>query len=81
MKKSIVIPALLFFASASWAGNPYRWYLLSTVYALPQHNIQKQQAVEPVVIPKYAIPKGAVFCRMEDKLTRATKIWIKVGVK
>ena len=32
-------------------------------------------------VPKYIIPKGSVFCRLEDYLTRKTKIWIKVGVK
>lgn len=31
------------------------------------------------LIPRYEIPKGSVFCRMEDKLNRATKVWIKVG--
>lgn len=30
---------------------------------------------------RHEIPKGNLFCRMEDKLTRATKVWIKVGVK
>ncbi|MES2619533.1 MAG: hypothetical protein V4615_01690 [Bacteroidota bacterium] len=33
------------------------------------------------LVPHYEIPKGNVFCRLEDKLTRATKVWIKVGVK
>lgn len=32
-------------------------------------------------IPHYEIPKGAVFCRMEDYLTRKTKIWMKVGLQ
>lgn len=35
--------------------------------------------IKPYLIPRYQIPKGSVFCRMEDKLTRATKVWIKVG--
>lgn len=29
----------------------------------------------------HSIPKGNVFCRMEEKLAKSTKIWIKVGVK
>lgn len=33
------------------------------------------------MVPAYTIPKGNVFCIMEDKLTRATGLWIKVGVQ
>lgn len=32
-------------------------------------------------LPKITTPQGAVFCRMEDFMTRKTKVWVKVGVK
>jgi hypothetical protein len=31
-------------------------------------------------VPHYQIPKGNIFCRMEDYLSRRTGVWIKVGV-
>lgn len=32
-------------------------------------------------IPKVETPKGAVFCRFEDFMTRKTKVWVKIGVR
>jgi len=32
------------------------------------------------MVPVYQIPKGNIFCRMEDLVTRKTGVWIKVGV-
>ncbi len=71
------------------AGNPYRDYLvlktrnqLSFAMAPVQVESEIQESniiIKPV--PHYQIPTGAVFCRLEDKLTRATKVWIKIGVK
>lgn len=64
--------------------SPLRTYIL--LHTLTQRNYEKRQPETNEVksayaIPHYEIPKGAIFCRMEDKLTKATKVWIKVGVK
>jgi len=64
--------------------SPLRTYIL--LHTLAQRSYEKKQLITTQVkpayaIPHYEIPKGAVFCRMEDKLTKATKVWIKVGVK
>jgi len=32
------------------------------------------------MVPTYQIPKGNIFCRMEDLVTRKTGVWLKVGV-
>ena len=67
------------------AGDLYRTYLLAKALqhskqlaALPSNRIETNLTC---LVPRYEIPKGNVFCRLEDKLTRATKVWIKVGVK
>jgi hypothetical protein len=64
------------------AANPHKAYLLtrsSTTYKSVPKTFSA--AVPRYFIPRYQTPKGAVFCRMEDKLTKATGIWIKIGVK
>ncbi len=33
------------------------------------------------IIPRYEIPKGSVFCRMEERLKNSTGLWLKIGVK
>ena len=73
-------------APASKANDPYRDYLLSKIYLQPQSKIQSGNTLTPTVgagafIPKYETPRGAIFCRMEDKVTRATKVWLKIGVQ
>ncbi len=72
-----------FFAQAS---GVYRTYLLSKVSFQLHSHFQTSEnnltsAKTNCVIPHYEIPKGNVFCRMEDYLTRKTNVWIKVGVK
>lgn len=72
-----------------WAGNnnSYRTYLLLQGYKT--YIAPKPSAINPVspqlppnaFIPRYETPKGAVFCRLEDLLTRKTNVWIKIGVK
>lgn len=63
------------------AGNPYRLFLLLQSVSSSK-NIEKATISTPLyAIPKYQVPRGAVFCRMEDKLTKATGIWIKIGVR
>ncbi len=32
------------------------------------------------VVPRYKTPKGNIFCRMEDVVTKKTGVWLKVGV-
>ena len=68
------------------ANDPYRDYLLSKVFLQPQPKIQSNTTITPTVgasafIPRFERPKGAIFCRMEDKVTKATKVWLKLGVQ
>jgi hypothetical protein len=67
------------------ANDPYRVFLLQKISAAPVKPAAADTItlVPPVncTIPHYEIPKGHVFCRMEDKLSRKAKLWIKVGVK
>lgn len=61
----------------------YRKYLETEAcrYKVIRHieRMPPKPQVSITPIPRYQIPKGSVFCRMEDKLNRATKVWIKVG--
>ena len=80
--KTVLIGFLLCVAQSSFAGNAYRMYLLTKsqqLYKQPQVCIT--QIPNARFIPAYEIPKGSVFCRMEDKLTRLTGVWFKIGVK
>lgn len=73
---------LLFSFSEAFAGNPYRTFLLTRVFPALKSNTTSTTVQEPIcTIPHYQIPKCSIFCRMEDKLTKATGIWIKIGVK
>jgi hypothetical protein len=65
------------------ANNPYRNYLLTRIiYVHSNRESVDKDSFSPIIaIPKYQIPKGAIFCRMEDKVTRATKVWLKIGVQ
>lgn len=82
MKAALLIVLLVMFQS-TFAGNAYRLFLLSKVQ--PLKACYPTTTVKPMpnarFIPVYEIPKGSVFCRMEDKLTRLTGVWIKIGVK
>jgi hypothetical protein len=86
MKSLLVVFIFCSFFLASKASNPYRSYLLSKIYLeikpVIYHSETTLQAVGPsALIPHYETPKGAIFCRMEDKVTRATKVWLKLGVQ
>ena len=68
------------------AGSPYRNYLLSTVTihesSVAFHATQSTLTLpQSAFIPRFERPKGAVFCRMEDAVTRSTKVWLKIGVQ
>jgi hypothetical protein len=68
------------------ANSPYRNYLLSKIYIHTKPLTHQQSIVNSVVgsgafIPRFERPKGAIFCRMEDQVTKATKIWLKLGVQ
>ncbi|MDB5280975.1 MAG: hypothetical protein JWO06_50 [Bacteroidota bacterium] len=86
MKALFVVIVFTILNLALKAEGPYRRYLLSKIYLT-----EKFSATQPTLscnatsseasIPRYQIPKGNIFCRMEDKLTKATKVWIKVGVQ
>lgn len=79
MKKPAWIFLLLFPAISFAGGNPYRAYLLSQLSLVKTPPRANVYAITP--LPKYQLPKGAIFCRMEDKVTRATKVWLKLGVE
>ena len=81
----------VFFLLAMWsfnikAGSPYRNYLLTTLTAHESavvFHAAQSQAVLPstAFIPRFERPKGAIFCRMEDAVTKSTKVWLKIGVQ
>ena len=79
-----VLLCLMVLGITTGANNPYRTYLLTNV-SVAKPAPTKSGAALPLktscVIPRYEIPKGNVFCRMEDKLTRSTGLWLKIGVK
>lgn len=85
MKGFSILVVFLLLNSHINATNPYiRFLVNSTLHNSVAIKLQHEQttpAIEVTPIPRYQIPKGAIFCRMEDKLTKATGIWIKVGVK
>ena len=83
---SVLICCSCFLASS--ANSPYRNYLLSKIYYQPQpevtqayHDISATPVVSITYIPRFERPKGAIFCRMEDMVTKATKVWLKLGVE
>ncbi len=83
MKKLIVLLLLFGFVSAFATNGVKRLMILqacgfSTIKPVSQTYTSNYI---PLQIPKIETPKGAVFCRLEDKLTKATKVWIKIGVK
>ena len=82
----LIILVLGLGAPALKASDPYRDYLLSKIYLQPQPKIESNTTTLPTVgaaafIPRFERPKGAIFCRMEDKVTKATKVWFKLGVQ
>ncbi|MCX6198493.1 MAG: hypothetical protein NTY88_04610 [Bacteroidetes bacterium] len=84
--KNYVIIFFVFISFVAQASDAYRTYLLSKVSFQLHSHFQTSandlaSAKTNCVIPHYEIPKGNVFCRMEDYLTRKTNVWIKVGVK
>ncbi len=84
--KNFLLLLFVFISTFAQASGVYRTYLLSKVsFQLHSHFQTRLADLTSVktncVIPHYEIPKGNVFCRMEDYLTRKTNVWIKVGVK
>ena len=87
MRTGIILVAFILMAASTEAGTPYRNYLISKMQSqlylskASKVSSMEQPASKYQSIPHYQIPTGAVFCRLEDRLTRATKVWIKIGVK
>ena len=87
MKPAGFVLVFCLLSIAVQAGGPYRNYLLSRIYAIKQpvvRNITTEVTTvlsSAAFIPRFERPKGAVFCRMEDKVTKATKVWLKIGVQ
>ncbi len=82
--RGALLLTLLFLYSIAEAGDGYHNYLLSRLASNQPVKITHTSIIvnaKQAEIPRYQIPKGNIFCRMEDKLTRATKVWIKIGVK
>lgn len=81
---TILFIASIYFAKAQDSSSAYKRYVDSELTRCHQPTVHRMAKVDsavikPYLIPRYEIPKGSVFCRMEDKLNRATKVWIKVG--
>jgi hypothetical protein len=86
MKPLVLVFIFCSFFQASNASDPYRDYLLSKIYFKAKPVVYHSSTTDPspgpsAFIPRYETPKGAVFCRMEDKVIRATKVWLKLGVQ
>jgi len=87
MKIRSLLLLLIISGFTAQAYNPYRLYLLSrlntTQHFSPSNNLNDKKpdfyTLSP--IPRYERPKGSVFCRMEDEMIKATKVWLTVGVK
>lgn len=82
--KLVLALAFVLCCGLSKANNPYQKYLLAkllTYHRATTCSMSQIKTTPLYTIPRYQIPKGNVFCRMEDKLTKATGVWIKVGVK
>ena len=92
MKSLAVIAVFCLSFLTSKGSNPYRNYLRLKIYT--QTSLLIYPIARPLQLPEgtdiyiphtyiaqYEIPKGAIFCRMEDKVTRATKVWLKLGVQ
>ncbi len=78
--KTTGLVALLFLSFTLFAGGPYRNYLLAkTIIRKP--GVKPVAITSKTIIPRYQTPKGSVFCRLEDKLTKATRVWVKIGVQ
>jgi hypothetical protein len=45
-----------------------------------KRDTSSHQTILKNIVPAYQIPKGNIFCRMEDLVTRKTGVWLKVGV-
>jgi hypothetical protein len=86
VKALLLVFILCSVSLASTANGPYRNYLLSKIYVRAKPAENNQSTPAPVLgssafIPRFERPKGAIFCRMEDKVTKATKVWLKIGVQ
>lgn len=81
MRSFLLFCSFLLFQTL-FAENPYRTYLLAHSFSVSRNSVKAPITLpQRYLIPRYQIPKGAVFCRMEDKLTKATGLWIKIGLK
>lgn|GEM_PF-2247534 len=86
MKALVFIFILCMLTTGLEARGLYRNYLLSKVYIIHKpiqnHDVESSTALSSAAfIPRFERPKGAIFCRMEDKVTKATKVWLKIGVQ
>lgn len=77
MKFFLILDALFFsllVEAQTSTGKPIVWIRLKADSATTILSRQKP------IVPPYQIPKGNIFCRMEDAVTRKTGVWLKVGV-
>jgi len=87
MKASIFFILFSLLSAVSMAGSPYKDYLLSKAFApakvieYPFVSTHTSSLSAAAYIPGFERPKGAIFCRMEDKVTKVTKVWLKIGVQ
>lgn len=83
---TILLLVIVFCVKAQDSTSAYKRYVYTNYCYYKTTQVVLKMSPKPVYtyasmyfIPRYEIPKGSVFCRMEDKLNRATKVWIKVG--
>lgn len=86
MKAFMMVVVFCSVTVVSAARGVYRQYLLSTISSFHKpaevHEPAINSTLSPAAyIPRFERPRGAIFCRMEDKVTKATKVWLKIGVE
>lgn len=83
--KRIFAIALICGLFTAQAGPPLHWYyylpLVKPVRTGSATTTTKPNYPGIQPLPRYQIPKGNVFCIMEDKLMKRTGLWITVGPK
>ncbi len=83
MKHLLTIVCMLSLLTTRAGGNLHWYYYLPLLKpvtsAAPAAGNTMQKGLLP--LPRYQMPKGNVFCRMEDKLMKLTGVWITVGPK
>lgn len=83
MKHLLTIVCMLSLLTTQAGGNLHWYYYLPLLKPVTSTATSCEtgmyKGLQP--LPRYQMPKGNVFCRMEDKLMKLTGVWITVGPK